>query len=122
MLVAVNLLRPAGLAVVAEAAREEGRDPGDIESALYVTVTIDDDAHVATRAQSEYIEAYYEAPYDFMKAFQGCIAGTADTVTHRLQEYIDAGARHLVLRPGTPVGADRQLERLNEIAARLRAA
>lgn len=107
---------------VEAAARQAGRDPAEIERAVYLTVTIHDNAAAATRAQSEYIEAYYDAPYDFMRAFQGCCAGNAQTVTRWLQEYIDAGARHLVLRPGAATGTDRQLQRLAEVAAELRSA
>lgn len=109
-----------GLQSVQAAAGEAGRDPAQVEPAVYLTVTVDDDAGAATREQSEYMEAYYSAPYDFMRAFQGCCAGTPETVTRWLQEYVDAGARHLVLRPGTPIKTEQQVQRLSEVATALR--
>lgn len=66
------------------------------------------------------MKAYYGAPYEFMRAFQGCCAGTAETVSEWLQEYVDVGACHLVLRMGTPSDVLRPLELLGEVAAVLR--
>ena len=81
-----------------------------VAAALYATVTINADAKAAEAEQAEHIEAYYGAPYDFMREFQCCIAGDAEHVTAALRDYVDAGATHLVLRAGTPNNLDGQLE------------
>ena len=64
------------------------------------------------------MERYYGVPYDFMRAFQGCAAGSVDAVAAWLRAYVEAGAEHLVLRFGSG-DPETQLERAAPLVAAL---
>jgi len=91
----------AGLAAVRKASADAGRDPAAVTAAAYLTVTVDDDEDSAAEEQRAFMERYYGVPYDFMRAFQGCAAGSADAVADWLRGYVEAGAEHIVLRLGS---------------------
>lgn len=81
-----------------DAAVKAGRDPADLTTAIYLTVSIDDDAQAAEEAIDEYLHSYYGAPPAVMRSFQACCGGTVDDVLAFIRSYIDAGAQHIVLR------------------------
>lgn len=87
--------------IITERATENGRDPATITPALYATVLIDPDRSRAQRELDSYVRAYYRRPLDVMSQIQAFLAGPADQVSEQLARYIDAGARHLVLRIGS---------------------
>lgn len=89
--------------------------------AAYLTVTIDDDPVQALMEQTNFAEAYYGVPYDFMKAVQGYCAGTADEVAARLRSYVAAGVEHIVLRLAGNLFFE-QLERAATVADSLTSA
>ncbi len=103
-----------GLAQVRGAARTAGRDLRDVTVAVYLNVSIDDDADKALAEQSAYMEAYYGTPFEVQRRIQGCCAGSADTVRSWIAGYVAAGAEHVVIRPTTRDYAT-QLARLHAL-------
>jgi probable F420-dependent oxidoreductase len=97
------------------AARAAGRAPDAVTGAVYVTVALDPDAAAAEQRLNGFLESYYAAPASALRARQACYAGPMEGCATWLQRWIDAGARHLMLRFA---GGD-QLAQVDEAAARL---
>jgi probable F420-dependent oxidoreductase len=99
---------------IQDIAREAGRNPADLTGAIYLTLTIDEDAGRANQRIDGFFENYYGQPAEIMKSRQANYAGPAAGAAEWLKGYIDEGASHLVLRfAGDP-------ERHLETFARLR--
>jgi alkanesulfonate monooxygenase SsuD/methylene tetrahydromethanopterin reductase-like flavin-dependent oxidoreductase (luciferase family) len=79
-------------------AREAGRNPGDLEAALYLTLTVDEDAARAERRMDDFLSAYYGQRPDVMKKRQACFSGPAAAAAEWLSGYVREGASYLVLR------------------------
>lgn len=106
-----NLKRMQGFAAAA------GRDPAAITPAMYVTVSIDDDAAAADRALNAYLENYYNQPAELLRGQQAGCAGSPDAVAAWLAGFVEAGCRHFCIRT---VGDDReQMQRLMAMRATL---
>jgi alkanesulfonate monooxygenase SsuD/methylene tetrahydromethanopterin reductase-like flavin-dependent oxidoreductase (luciferase family) len=103
-----------GLSHVREAAAEAGRERAPVPG-LYVTVALDPSPAVAEERLNGYIEAYYGHPRELIGAIQAMYAGTPEGMIDWLSPYIDAGARHVVLRV-----ADQNAERGLQSAAHAR--
>jgi probable F420-dependent oxidoreductase len=101
-------------AEVKSAAKAAGRDPAGVTGAMYLTLSIDDDAARAEARIGSYLEQYYGQRPDVMRKRQMCYAGPADGAAAWLKSYADAGASHLVLRFAG------EHERHLEIVSRLR--
>src|SRR5690242_19526075 len=56
-------------------AREAGRDPSALTGAIYLTLTIDEDAGRAEGRMNHFLETYYGRPAAEMRARQACYAG-----------------------------------------------
>ena len=86
--------------------------------ALFVTVALDDDEARAGERLDAYCRTIYGRPAGVVGGIQAMLAGPADTVAAGLGRYVDAGARHLVIRPAALDRDDhaRQLDRLAEVA------
>ena len=97
------------------AARTAGRAPDAVLGAVYVTVALDPNAAAAEQRLNAFLETYYAAPASALRARQACYAGPIEGCVAWLQRWIDAGARHLMLRFA---GGD-QLAQVDEAAARL---
>jgi alkanesulfonate monooxygenase SsuD/methylene tetrahydromethanopterin reductase-like flavin-dependent oxidoreductase (luciferase family) len=97
------------------AARAAGRGPDAVIGAAYVTVALDADPAVAEQRLNGFLETYYAAPAAAIRARQAAYAGPIEGCAAWLQRWIDAGARHLMLRFA---GGD-QLAQVDEAAARL---
>ena len=97
------------------AARAAGRSPDAVTGAVYVTVALDPDAAAAEQRLNGFLESYYAAPASALRGRQACYAGPMEECATWLQRWIDAGARHLMLRFA---GGD-QLAQVDEAAARL---
>lgn len=69
------------------------------EAGLYVTLTLGPEAEAAA-TQEAYLQAYYGFGSAVMGGLQACHAGEPDTAAKFLVDYINAGARHLVIRLG----------------------
>lgn len=100
---------------VQAAARAAGRAPADVTCAAYVTLAIDPDPVAAERRLHGFFETYYAAPAPALLARQAAFAGPLEACAAWLQRWIDAGARHLVIRFA---GGD-QLAQVDEVASRL---
>ncbi|MBF6210382.1 LLM class flavin-dependent oxidoreductase [Nocardia puris] len=74
--------------------------------ALYATLCIDDDPELARQRLRHSIERYYRAPLEAIASLQALFSGTPAAAAAWLNDYLSAGAQHLVIRlvaddPGT---------------------
>ncbi|WP_396899123.1 hypothetical protein [Mycolicibacterium sp.] len=67
---------------------------------MYATVYIDDSRVRAHDALDRYARAYYRQPLDVMSSIQAYCGGPAHECAEWLARYVEAGARHLILRIG----------------------
>jgi probable F420-dependent oxidoreductase len=99
---------------IQDSARDAGRNPSDVTGAIYLTLTIDEDAGRASQRIDGFFEHYYGQPPAVMRDRQANYAGPAAGAATWLKSYVDEGASHLVLRfAGDP-------ERQMDTIARLR--
>ncbi len=92
----------AGWAIVQDTARAAKRSTADLSAAFYATVNLNDDAGPAQREMTRFIEAYYAVPFEVIAARQACYAGSAAGCLEWLTGFVEAGARHIVLRLAGP--------------------
>jgi alkanesulfonate monooxygenase SsuD/methylene tetrahydromethanopterin reductase-like flavin-dependent oxidoreductase (luciferase family) len=90
----VNAYARAWDQIRAQAARE-------VTPALYATVNLYDDKARADEELDEYLRAYYGQPLDVMRYVQAIRGGSVQECLDWLARYVDAGARHLILRVGS---------------------
>ena len=100
---------------VRAAARAAGRAPDAVEGAAYVTLALDPSRAAAEQRLHSFLETYYAAPARVILARQAAYAGPAEGCVEWLRPWIDAGARHIVLRFA---GGD-QIAQVDEAARRL---
>ena len=86
-----------------------GRDPRDVETGLYVTVNINDDADEATAGLDDYTHRYNDLPLPAMAAYQLYYGGSEKELASWLAGYVEAGARNIVLRIGSFDNYDRNV-------------
>lgn len=91
-----------GLHSVREAAAAAGRNPNDVTAAVYLTLSIAGDVQSAAGQFDAYIRAYYGVPGEVMARLQASHAGTMDSATEWIGQYVEAGAQHVVLRLARP--------------------
>jgi probable F420-dependent oxidoreductase len=72
-----------------------------VTPALYATVCLDEDTERAQQRLRTSVERYYDAPLEFIRSIQAMFAGTAREAAEWLNSYIEAGARHVVIRLAT---------------------
>jgi alkanesulfonate monooxygenase SsuD/methylene tetrahydromethanopterin reductase-like flavin-dependent oxidoreductase (luciferase family) len=72
-----------------------------ITPALYATVNLNDDKARADEELDEYLRAYYGQPLDVMHCVQAIRGGSVQECLDWLARYVDAGARHMILRIGS---------------------
>lgn len=75
-----------------------GRDSSALTGAIYLTVSVDENAERGNARLDAYLEQYYGAPAAVLRRRQVCYAGAAAGLMEWLQGYVDAGARHLIVR------------------------
>jgi alkanesulfonate monooxygenase SsuD/methylene tetrahydromethanopterin reductase-like flavin-dependent oxidoreductase (luciferase family) len=95
-----------GLATIRTAAEESGRAADALTPALFATVYVDDDAERGRAALDDYCLATYGRPFDWVGKIQVMVTGSREKVAAQLNRYVEAGARHIVIRiaaidPGT---------------------
>jgi probable F420-dependent oxidoreductase len=100
---------------VQAAARAAGRAPDAVIGAAYVTLALDPNPAAAEQRLNAFLESYYAAPASAIRARQAGYAGPIEGCVEWLQRWIDAGARHLMLRFA---GGD-QLAQVDEAASKL---
>jgi len=98
------LLSPAAYARSVQAVRAEaaeaGRDLTGFEWMLYLYCSIRSDGDQARGDVAGFLgRAYGDKPPEMLQRIAP--AGTPDEVAARVQEYVDAGARHIVISPAT---------------------
>ena len=80
------------------AARAAGRDPSKLTAAMYMTLSIDDDAKRADAKLNAYLKEYYGVDPLETRKRQKSFAGPSAEAAAWIKSYADAGATHLVLR------------------------
>ena len=97
-----NKLSPAEFRVefarVRALAREEGRDPVTLGSALYHNINVNEDRAKALEESKAFLDAYYTAKFTPEFVEQWTVAGTPRECVAALQAYFDAGVGHMALR------------------------
>lgn len=107
------------VATVRAEAEANGRSLDDFAWLAYLPISVDDDGTLARRRAADFLGGTYRQDFDAMLD-RVAVAGTPADVTRRLQEFIDAGARHLILLPAVRENGIPMLERiLTEIAPSL---
>ena len=83
---------------VAAMARDEGRDPSKLGSALYHNIHLDDDRQRALFETKKFLDTYYTS--NFSPAFvEGwTVAGGPKECVEQLRAYFSAGVGHMALR------------------------
>jgi alkanesulfonate monooxygenase SsuD/methylene tetrahydromethanopterin reductase-like flavin-dependent oxidoreductase (luciferase family) len=98
-------------------ARAAGRDPSRLSAAMYLTLTVDDDAARAAARMDGFLEGYYGAPAAALRQRQAVYSGSTEGVAEWLDGYARAGATDLVLRFAGE--HERHLEALAKVRASL---
>jgi probable F420-dependent oxidoreductase len=75
-----------------------GRDPEPLTGAMYLTMSLDDNADNAERKLNGFLERYYSQPAAVLRRRQACYAGPEGGMAPFLMSYAQAGASHLVVR------------------------
>ena len=75
-----------------------GRDASKLSAAMYLTLTVDDDAARANARMDAFLEGYYGAPAAVLRQRQAVYSGPPSGVASWLNGYAQAGATDLVLR------------------------
>jgi probable F420-dependent oxidoreductase len=98
-------------------ARAAGRDPLSLSAAMYLTLSIDNEADRAAERMDAFLERYYHAPAVVLRQRQAVYSGPAGGLAAWLDGYIKAGATDLVLRFAGE--HERHLEMLARVRASL---
>ncbi|MFE2585457.1 LLM class flavin-dependent oxidoreductase [Streptomyces sp. NPDC059378] len=104
-----------------ERAAEQAAPSRAVTPALYTTLCLDEDQEVAQRRLRASVERYYNAPFEFIASLQAVFAGTPGQAAAWLSGYIEAGARHLVIRLATDDHAAGLEELADQVLPLLRA-
>jgi len=103
----------ASVSTITDCAAEAGRDLAAFEWFAFVFVNADRDGDRARRETAEFLGGTYRQNFNEMLG-SVAVAGTPGEVTDRLHEYVDAGARHLIVTPATTSGWRPLVDRLAE--------
>ena len=79
-------------------AREEGRDPARIGSALYHNININEDRQSALEESKAFLDTYYTAKFSPAFVEGWTVAGSPKQCIALLKAYFDAGVGHMALR------------------------
>jgi alkanesulfonate monooxygenase SsuD/methylene tetrahydromethanopterin reductase-like flavin-dependent oxidoreductase (luciferase family) len=79
-------------------AREEGRDPSRIGSALYHNINLREDRQAALEESKAFLDAYYTARFSPAFVEGWTVAGPPKQCIEELRRYFDAGVGHMALR------------------------
>ena len=83
-------------------ANESGNDAGRLHKALYTTVNINEDKSKANREMRDFIEGYYNTPFETMARSQSVFTGNPEEVIGWLQSFVNVGVETIVIRFGSP--------------------
>ncbi len=79
-------------------AREAGRDPSALGSALYHNINVNEDREAALAEAKAFLDAYYTAKFSPQFVEQWTIAGGPKECAEQLRAYSAAGLGHMALR------------------------
>src|SRR5204863_7957112 len=85
-------------ATVTTMAREEGRDPARLGSALYHNININDDRAAALEESKTFLDTYYSSKFSPTFVEGWTVAGPSSRCIADLRAYFDAGLGHMALR------------------------
>lgn len=83
---------------IAAMAREEGRDPAKLGSALYHNIHIDEDRQRALEQTKTFLDTYYTSNFSAAFVEGWTVAGTPKECVEQLRAYFSAGVGHMALR------------------------
>jgi alkanesulfonate monooxygenase SsuD/methylene tetrahydromethanopterin reductase-like flavin-dependent oxidoreductase (luciferase family) len=83
---------------IKQAARDAGRDPDRMTGAMYLTVSIDENAQRADDRMNTFLEGYYGVPAAATRKRQASYTGPEAGLGQWLDSYAKAGATHLMIR------------------------
>jgi probable F420-dependent oxidoreductase len=106
----------SSLATVRRYADEAGRSPDAVDGALFCWMAVDDDGDRARRTVVDVVSRVYAQ--DFSRLQHYLVAGTPEECAVRIAEYVEAGARAVVLSPAGELDEHR-LGLLAEVRHRL---
>jgi alkanesulfonate monooxygenase SsuD/methylene tetrahydromethanopterin reductase-like flavin-dependent oxidoreductase (luciferase family) len=97
-----NKLSPAEFkaqfARVRTMAKEEGRDPAALGSALYHNLNVNEDRAAALAESKAFLDTYYTSSFSAQFVEQWTVAGSPKQCVEQLRAYFDAGLGHMALR------------------------
>lgn len=105
----------SGIEHARKAAADAGRDPGELTAALFATVRLAEDRAAGEDVLRRFTLASYGMPLEQVSTIQAVNTGTPQQIAAWLQRYVDAGARHLVIRIAA-LGLDDHRDQLARIA------
>jgi alkanesulfonate monooxygenase SsuD/methylene tetrahydromethanopterin reductase-like flavin-dependent oxidoreductase (luciferase family) len=79
-------------------AKEEGRDPAGLGSALYHNLNVNEDRQAGLEESKKFLDAYYSTSFTAKFVEQWTIAGDPKSCAAELRAYADAGLGHMALR------------------------
>jgi len=83
---------------IGQMAREEGRDPSRLGSALYHNININEDRAAALEESKTFLDAYYTSKFSPAFVEGWTVAGPPAHCVDDLRRYFDAGVGHMALR------------------------
>ena len=86
---------------IAAMAREEGRDPAKLGSALYHNINITEDRQKGLEETKAFLDKYYTSNFSRRFVEQWTISGGPKQCVEELRAYFDAGVGHMSLRFGS---------------------
>jgi alkanesulfonate monooxygenase SsuD/methylene tetrahydromethanopterin reductase-like flavin-dependent oxidoreductase (luciferase family) len=97
-----NKLSPAEFkaqfARVRAMAKEEGRDPAALGSALYHNINVNEDRAAALAESKAFLDKYYTSSFSAQFVEQWTVAGSPKQCVEQLRDYFAAGLGHMALR------------------------
>ncbi len=79
-------------------AREEGRDPAQLGSALYHNININEDRQAALEESKKFLDTYYTSSFSPAFVEGWTVAGSPKQCVEQLRAYLEAGLDHVALR------------------------
>jgi len=86
---------------IAAMAREGGRDPAKLGSALYHNINITEDRQKGLEETKAFLDKYYTSNFSRQFVEQWTISGGPKQCVEELRAYFDAGVGHMALRFGS---------------------
>jgi probable F420-dependent oxidoreductase len=106
----------ASMDAVRRHAEDAGRPPDAVQGAVFLWAAVDDDHDTARRTVIENVGRVYAQDFSTMERY--LLFGTPESSAARIREYVDAGARSVVISPATPLD-DHRLDLLSEVRRQL---